>query len=93
MADVAQVSYLISYHLRSLSSSNALLLDDDVFLLMLKNIDRYWLFWGAVFVDYSSFWSRKNSFCCSISRRSSSFVGIKVRYLAAKSWSLLLRTE
>ena len=47
MADVAQVSYLISYHLRSLSSSNALLLDDDVFLLMLKNIDRYWLFWGG----------------------------------------------
>lgn len=43
MADVAQVSYLISYHL----SSNSLLLDDDVFLLMLKNIDRYWLFWGG----------------------------------------------
>lgn len=46
MADVAQVSYLISYHLRSLSSSNASLLDDDIFLLMLKNIDRYWLFGG-----------------------------------------------
>lgn len=47
MADVAQVSYLISYHLRSLSSSNALLLDDDVFLLMLKNIDRILAFLGG----------------------------------------------